>query len=281
MFGIDTPVFVAFGSMALLGVLFGVGLVVASRVFAVKHDPLVDAVLDALPGINCGACGYRGCGPYAEAVVAGEAVNRCVPGGDDTAVALARIMGVEVGQTTKLRAVCHCQGSRDRCGTRFAYAGEADCRAAHITSGGPKDCEYGCLGFGTCAEVCPVDAITMSEGGLPVVDADACIACGQCVKACPRGLFSLESADHHIHLGCSARETGRAVKDMCSVGCIACGLCVRKDPNEAIVMDNNLPVLDYQKAAGDFSVAADVCPMGCFVVEEGAPVAAAGGQGDE
>jgi ferredoxin len=177
-------------------------------------------------------------------------------------------MGVEIETGgAKLRAVVHCQGGTSRCGDRFRYVGEQDCRAANITAGGPKKCTYGCLGFGTCAEACPFGAITMSAERLPVIDPDKCTACGICVRTCPRALISLIPADAPVYLGCSVRDRGKAVRDTCSVGCIACGLCARKDPNQAIEMVDNLPVLDFEKSGGDFYAAAEVCPQNCFVVE--------------
>jgi electron transport complex protein RnfB len=262
------------GSMLVLGLLFGAGLMLAARLLAGQENPLVEEVYKRLPGINCGACGYKGCRQYAEAVAGGETVNKCVPGGVDCAAALAELMGVEFVETVKLRAVVHCQGGTGHCASdRFDYVGEQDCRAAHITAGGPKDCLYGCLGFGSCAEVCPVDAITMGEDRLPHIDGDVCIACGLCVKTCPRSLISLLPASYKVYLGCSSHDRAKAVKDVCDVGCIACQLCVKKDPNQAIQMENDLPVLDYEKAAGDFRVAAEVCPTGSYVVEGPLPEA--------
>jgi len=271
---IPKVIIIAAASMTILGILFGLGLVLAARTFKTGEDPRLPDVVDSLPGINCGACGYAGCRQYAEAVVEGEKVNLCIPGGAETAAVLADIMGVELGEMVEQRAVVHCQGGMDRCGNRFEYVGEQNCHSAHLTSGGPKACIYGCLGFGSCAEACPFDAITMSEQRLPVIDPEKCTACGICVKACPRNLISLLPSKYKIYLGCAIHSKGKAVKDICSVGCIACGLCVRKDPHDAIVMTDNLPVLDYGKADGDFTVAAEVCPMNCFVVE-GVPVGAA------
>ena len=267
MFGIPTYVLWATASMAVLGFLFGLGLVLAARAFAPREDPRLEIVLSRLPGINCGGCGYAGCRSYAEAVVEGEDITLCTVGGPETARILAELMGVEVVETARLRAVVHCQGGTDRCGNRFEYDGEQDCRAAHITSGGPKRCLYGCLGLGTCAEACPFGAITMSPEKLPVIDADKCTACGVCVAVCPRDLISLLPVDYTTYLGCSTRDRGKDVKAICSVGCIACGICAKKDEHGAIVMEGNLPVLDFEKAGGDFSVAAEACPMNCFVVE--------------
>ncbi len=273
-----STVWIAAVSMMVLGVLFGLGLVLAARAFSTGHDPRVEHVLDALPGINCGACGYAGCRGYAEAVVnEGEDVDLCMPGGPETARAVADLMGVELGERVKLRAVVHCQGGRSKCPDRFDYAGEPDCLAAHLAAGGPKACRYGCLGFGSCAAACPFDAISMNEERLPVIDPDRCTACGICVDTCPRDLITLLPEHYHIWLGCSSHYRGKAVKDICEVGCIACQLCAKEDPHEAIEMRDNLPVLDHDAAGGDFRTAADVCPMNCFVVEgaQVEPVAAA------
>jgi electron transport complex protein RnfB len=270
------------GSMLVLGLLFGVGLMLAARLLSGEENPMVEEVYKLLPKINCGACGYKGCRQYAEAVAQGEAVNKCVPGGADCARALGELMGVEVQETVKLRAVVRCQGGTPHCDSnRFDYVGEQYCRAANITGGGPKDCAYGCLGFGDCAAICPVDAITMGEDRLPRVDGDVCIACGRCVKTCPRSLITLLPATYKIYLGCSSHDRAKAVKDVCDVGCIACQLCVKKDPHGAIRMENDLPVLDFEKAEGDFRVAAEVCPASSYVVEGALPEAVLAAHADE
>ena len=261
-------------TMVALGVLFGACLALASRAFAVDGDERLDPVLEALPGANCGACGYGGCRAYAEAVIEGEKVSLCTVGGQDAAEALAAIMGVQPESVAPLRAVVHCQGGTSRCGQRSRYDGPSDCRAAHLTSGGPKACVHGCLGFGTCADACPFDAITMTAEGLPAIDAEKCTACGMCVKVCPRSLISLLDMRYKIYLGCSSRNSGKAVKEVCSVGCISCNQCAKKDPNGAVVMEQELPVLDFERSGGDFSAAAKVCPMDCFVVEEPVAVSA-------
>jgi len=260
-------VLTAVASMLVLGVLFGFWLSIAARRLRVDEDPRIERALAALPGVNCGACGFSGCRGYAEAIVGGEKVTLCTAGGPGAAAVLAELMGVEVDATVRRRAVVHCRGGADCCGDAFDYVGEPDCRAAQLIGGGPKSCAYGCLGFGTCASVCPYGAITMSEQRLPVIDADKCTACGLCVRACPRRILSLLPVHYTTYLGCASRERGKTVKAVCSVGCIGCGLCARKDPNGAIEMVDNLPVLDFEKAGGDFSAAAEVCPTHSYVVE--------------
>ncbi len=254
--------------MGVLAVLFGLGLAFASGVCAVDTDPRVEEINETLPQVNCGACGYQGCSSYAEAVVAGEAPpNKCIPGGPDVAAKVASIMGVEVEETAPVRAVLHCQGGREECGQRFEYSGVKDCQAAALIQGGPKACPYGCLGFGNCARVCPVSAITMGDNGLPVIDPHRCIGCGKCVKECPRGLISLLPVDCTVYIGCSSRDKGKQVKSICSKGCIACQLCVKKTESGAISMEDNLPVIDYEKGR-DFDEAIAKCPQKCFVVQE-------------
>jgi len=199
-------------AMVVLGLLFGVCLALASKAFALRTDPRIEQVLDVLPAANCGACTYGGCRAYAEAIVDGEKVSLCPVGGEEVALAVAEIMGVEVDAVARKRAVVHCQGGTSQCAMHADYEGEQDCRAAHLTSGGPKACAYGCLGLGTCAEACPFDAITMSEERLPVIDPEKCTACGMCVQVCPRGLISLLDAQYKTYLGCSSRGKGKSVK---------------------------------------------------------------------
>ena len=254
------------GIMLVLGVVFGVGLAVASRFFHVATDERVDAVLAVLPGINCGACGYAGCEGYARAV-AEKKVSPClcVPGGRKTAIAVSEVMGVPVGQeTAPPRAVVHCQGGADRCGRRSDYRGLADCRAAQLTQGGDKDCEYGCLGYGTCAAVCPFSAITMGADRIPVVDWNKCTGCGLCVKACPRRIIDLQRNTIPSYVACCSQDKGAAVKGICKVGCIACWICVKASPAGAVEKNGNLPKLTYPPGV-DYSEAFEKCPMHCFV----------------
>ena len=251
--------------MGGLGVAFGVGLALASRFFHVETDPRIEAVAGALPGVNCGACGYAGCDAYAEAVVAGAPADLCIPGGHDSAAAVARIMGVQLDDERQaVRAIVHCGGGRDRCAQRYEYDGLEDCRAAHLLQAGAKACEYGCLGYGTCAAACPFGAISMEPDGLPIINWDKCTGCGACVKVCPRNLIETVPATTKYYVACSSQDKGKSVRAICTVGCISCWLCVKMSAEGAVEKRGNLPRLTHAEGA-DYAKAAEKCPTKCIV----------------
>ncbi|MBN2102623.1 RnfABCDGE type electron transport complex subunit B [bacterium] len=260
--------------MGGLGLIFGAWLAVASRVFMVKRDQRIALIEEALPGANCGACGAPGCSGFAEGVVKGVyPVNGCTVGGADVAAKVAEIMGTKAGETVLKVAVVRCRGDHENAVDRAQYTGIQDCRAAVQINNGPKGCEYGCLGLGTCAAVCPFDAIKMSENGLPVVDEALCTGCGECVKACPRNIMALLPRDQKIYLACVSRDFGKAVKAVCKVGCIGCTLCAnpKTTANEIITMEGKLPVIHYDRVndpVGDLQNAVEKCPTKSFAVRD-------------
>ena len=254
--------------MGGLGAVFGLCLALASRFFHVETDPRIEEIAEALPGINCGACGQAGCDAYAESVANGAEPDLCIPGGMETALAVAHIMGLKLeSERQAVRALVHCQGGTDRCGQRFHYDGIADCNAAQLIQGGPKQCEYGCLGYGTCAAACPFGAITMGWDRVPLFDWNKCTGCGTCVRTCPRNLIETLPRTIMHYVACSSQDRGKAVKGVCQVGCIACWLCVKASGDGQVEKDNNLPRLTYPEGT-DYSAAAEKCPMSCFVKVE-------------
>ncbi|MBI5190940.1 MAG: Fe-S cluster domain-containing protein [Nitrospirae bacterium] len=239
-------------SLALMGgvgAAFGIVLAYAAKKFAVETDPLVELVRAALPGANCGACGFAGCQGYAEAVVKDPTLSPglCTPGKADVAALVAKIIGKVAPEVVPMVATVFCRGDECKASRRFVYEGVKDCRAAILVAGGDKTCQYGCLGYGSCFKACPFGAISMSPDNLPVIDHEKCTACGVCVSACPKSIIALTPTAKKVHIRCSSHDKGPVVKKACELGCVACGLCVKGCPEGAISMDNFLARIDYEK----------------------------------
>ena len=252
-----------------LGLIFGLVLAAASKVFYVETDPRLDALNACLPGANCGGCGYAGCGAYAEAVLKGEApIGACASGGNECAQAMAAIMGVKAEAVTRKVAMVRCSGERfyDKDGNltkgakiKAEYEGFKDCLAASRVGGhGPISCKYGCLGFGTCTKACKYGAISV-KNGVAVVDEDLCVGCMACAKACPRDLIVPVEPGRNVVIACASMAKGAVTTRGCTVGCIGCGLCKKICPEGAITVTNNLAVIDYSKCTS-CGLCATVCP---------------------
>lgn len=258
---------VAAATMGVLAIVFGWVLGWANRTFWVEVDPRIEAVNDALPGANCGGCGYVGCGEYAEAVVKDDApIDLCAPGGAGCAEAIGAIMGKDVADTAPMRPVMHCAATSDQRLKKIPYTGEPTCAAANLVSG-IQGCTYGCIGFGDCEESCPYDAIHIVDG-LARIDYGRCTGCGNCVKACPRNLLSLIpfKAERMFVISCCNQDFGAEVREVCEVGCIGCKACSKK--SELITMEGNLPTLNYDAydpETADFEAAMEKCPRKSMV----------------
>ena len=213
--------------MLILGLLLAGILAIASQRLFVYEDPRIDDVEEMLPHANCGACGTAGCRAFAELLVAGEIQpGKCTVNSVDMNQQIAGFLGVDLGQQEKRVARLACAGGSNVAHTHASYTGLDTCRAAALVSGGGKGCVWGCLGFGDCGEVCAFHAIIMDRQQLPVVDADRCTACGDCVDICPRDLFSLQPVSHRLWVACNNPEAGDAAEADCRVLCNGCGRCV-------------------------------------------------------
>lgn len=243
-------------SLGAIGAAAAIILYLVAQKFKVVEDPNIDLVEEALPAANCGGCGLPGCRNFAEALV-GQAVKEgnleglnCPVGGSEVMNKVAAILGLEAEESEPLIAVVRCNGSLAHAPAKVKYDGPATCAFAHNLYSGESGCPYGCLGLGDCVESCKFDAIYMDpETGLPVVN-DKCIACGACVKACPRGIIELRpkgKKDRRIYVCCINEEKGGVARKNCSVACIGCGKCVKVCPFEAITMENNLAYIHADK----------------------------------
>lgn len=245
-----------------IGLVSATALAVAEKFFSVQEDPRIAKVTDMLPGANCGGCGYAGCAAYAKSIIMDDvACNLCAPGGSACSTAIASFLGRVAASVEKRTAIVLCCGDNTHAIRRATYNGITDCAAAQATAGGDKGCTYGCLGYGSCARVCPVQAITVING-IAKVDKLRCIACGKCVDICPRKIIKLVPASAEIHVLCSSKDKGPAVKKVCSTGCIGCRICT-KLADGAISMDGFLAVVDYSKPLTNEEVISK-CPGHCI-----------------
>ena len=227
-----------------MGLLFGLGLGVAAKKFAVPVDERVENIKENLPGANCGGCGLAGCEAMARAIVSGESeLNACPVCNEAQIEAIAKIMGIEAHIAEKKVAVLRCRGNTENAKQKFEYAGITTCQDAHLLGGGPKLCSYGCLGYGSCVMQCQFGAMSMKDG-IPVIDRKKCVACGACEKQCPRQLIHLVPVNSSYHVNCISKDKGKEVKEACKVGCIGCGLCVKQCDVGAITLKDNYAEID-------------------------------------
>lgn len=250
--------------LGAIGLVFGLVLGIASKVFAVKTSEQTLQVRAALPGANCGGCGYSGCDAFASAVVEGKApVGGCPVGGIEVARRVAEIMGQDAGNIDPMQrkvAKVVCRGGTNYCLPKHNYQGIKDCIAASTISDGTKSCSFACLGLGTCATVCAFGAIHVDDRNKIVdINREKCTGCGKCVKVCPKQVISLQPYDQPVRLVCNANERGRVVTDVCKAGCFSCGKCVEACKFDALSMENNLPVINRDKCVGCM-MCAEACP---------------------
>ena len=246
--------------VAAVGLFIGIFLSIAGKKFAVETDEREVAVREALPGNNCGGCGYPGCDGLAAAIAKGEApVNACPVGGEAVGKVIAGIMGQEVVESARMAAFVKCTGTCEKTKDNYNYTGVEDCEMmAFIPGGGSKACNYGCMGFGSCVKACPFDAIHIVNG-VAVVDREACKACGKCIKACPKNLIELVPYDAKHIVQCSSQDKGKQVMTACKVGCIGCKMCERVCESGAVTVENNIAHIDQSKCTG-CGACAEKCP---------------------
>jgi len=247
-------------SVGGLAIVFGVILGFSAKKFHVESDPNVDNIVRVLPGANCGGCGYPGCTMFAERVVSGEAsYNACPPGGETAATEIAKFLGIDASPTSRKIAFIKCNGSSDNIRLNYFYDGPQSCvSASQLATGGNKTCTYGCLGLGSCQNVCPFGAIKMSDS-IAVINTEKCTACGKCVPACPKGLIEIVPEKSKVRVLCDSKDKGAIVKTNCRAGCIGCTLCKKFCEPGAITIENNIAKIDYEKCT-QCMVCVNKCP---------------------
>ena len=250
-------------SLGCIGLIAAVALGLAAKKFAVEVDPRELAVMEVLPGANCGACGFPGCAGYAKALVSGQVeLNQCPPGGADLVARLANILGVEASAAAAEIAVVLCQGDNRKAQLKYQYLGLFDCNAAQRIADGPKACPGGCLGLASCQRACPFGAIEMTDDGLAVISREKCTGCRKCVAVCPRQVIRMTPAEASVHVLCNSHDKGALVRKYCQVGCIGCNICVKTVP-AAYKVENFLAHVEYGQDEEAVEAIAK-CPTKCI-----------------
>ena len=251
-----------------LGLLFSIVLLIASIKLKVEVDPKIEQVRAALPGIDCGACGFAGCNDYAKAIVANpEIIGKCAPGGANCAAKIAAVLNLQIsaGGHSK-RPIVHCRSHVADRAFYAKYDGIPSCTAANALAN-VQACKWGCLGFGDCVKACKFNALHVVDG-LSTVDYEKCTGCTACAKACPRNLIEMVpfSQENMMTVACRSKENGKTTKAACKVGCIGCGICAKQD-SELFTVENNLSRMDYVKyqPSEKTQAAMDKCPTGVIV----------------
>jgi electron transport complex protein RnfB len=246
-----------------IGFVAALILGISAVTFAVQMDPREKAVLDQLPGANCGACGYAGCAAFAHELTANSDTEMACPAVNEDALnKISEVLGRDLGGAASFIAFIGCKGSPEQTITRYNYVGPRDCRAAQIIAGGSKACQYGCLGLGSCVDVCPFGAIHMGEDGLPHVLEDKCIGCGKCVDVCPRVIIKLIPKSGNYAVSCISKDISKDMKQYCKVGCIKCGLCDNVCPFDAITVSKDQAAQIDQDKCHTCGLCVSVCPTG-------------------
>jgi Na+-translocating ferredoxin:NAD+ oxidoreductase subunit B len=249
----SSTVFITIISLTLLGLFSSIILYFIAQKFKVFEDPRIDEVQAILPAVNCGGCGFPGCRNFAEALVKADTFEglHCPVGGDEVMKKAAVILGKEALSVDPLVAVVLCQGSPEHRPHSSKYDGVKDCRIEHSLYIGETDCSYGCLGHGDCVKACSFNAMYMDNTTeLPVIIDDKCVACGLCVKACPRKIIELRKKakkDRKLYVCCINKDKGGPARRACKVACIGCNKCYNVCEFDAIKMENNLASIDALK----------------------------------
>ncbi len=256
-------ILIAFLIMLAVALIAGLLLLVFSHLFAVEKNPKEKAVRECLPGINCGACGYKGCDDYAAALADGEArSNLCIPGAQKVSDEISEILGLEKVQVEDKVAFVACNGHCGATSAMARYEGVETCRGASMLYGGTGACRFGCLGLGDCAAVCPSDAICMADG-IARVQTSRCIGCGLCKQTCPKQIIRMVPQEASVVVMCSSKQKGAEARKACQNACIGCKKCEKACPHGAITVMDNLAQIDYTKCE-NCGLCVSECPTGCL-----------------
>jgi electron transport complex protein RnfB len=193
------------GTLLLISIAFISGslLLLSARRWRENTSDIIFKVAKLLPQTQCAQCGYPGCRPYAEAILEGEAINKCPPGGDSTIASLALLLGREVSSLD------------ESCGTGSKPV-IAEIREAE------------CIGCTLCIQACPVDAIIGAAQMMHTVISNECTGCELCLPPCPVDCIDI----NQLHDPDNFKNQIKNQIPPQDHACIHCDLCIKACPKD-------------------------------------------------
>lgn len=209
----------------------------------------LDRLLSAAPDEKIGGmmkpdgeeCGYPGCSEYAYKAVR-EDSDTCLP--HDTFRKVAKIACLAAGTSSEIE---------------YIFDGADDCYTLFHHFSGDKKCKVGCIGYGDCKKICPMNAIKTDSQGRLWIDSGICSGCGKCVSVCPTKVIKLVPLNGGYFVACSNYEEERFVREECKWGCTGCGICEHFSTG-AVTIKDNLAVISYGENSVDLQSTASKCP---------------------
>ncbi len=239
--------------------------IVLSYLFLIRKHEIawervrIEEIENSLPGLNCGLCSYLNCHDYADAIMQGksnfglckiEKIEKKILAGKSKVKNLSPDPSPASkkydAHVVSYDLVLLCGAEKGISYDKFDYDGISTCKAAAMQNNGYKKCEHACLGFGDCAIVCPVNAIT-TINGLPSINEKKCTLCGECLKACPKKVISKIPKQSAAYIACNANDLPDIVDNNCVVGCNSCLECIKVCEPKAITIIDNHVTIDYSK----------------------------------
>ena len=261
-----TSIIIPVISLSLVALILAIIILIVSKTFHVDEDPLVGTVTELLPGVNCGACGYPGCGNLAEVLVKSRDPSKVCPvGGKALAEQIGQTLGIKMAEAKSVTCTVICQGCYKNAKPTAEYKGIQDCWAATQIYNGPKLCPFACVGLGSCISSCKYNALKLVDG-LIVVNHDRCTGCGACVQTCPKKVLIMhEKKEKRYVVACRSIDKGAVTRKYCSVGCIGCMKCQKACEAEAIAVENFCSIIDQSKCTSCGACISE-CPVNSIVL---------------